>query len=61
MVHQEFMLLPGFTVTENIKLNRELSKANLVSKTFGSSFETLDYPAMQNDTSLAMKKLGLSI
>ena len=22
MVHQEFMLIPGFTVTENIKLNR---------------------------------------
>ena len=24
MVHQEFMLIPGFTVTENIKINREL-------------------------------------
>ncbi|HNU94786.1 MAG TPA: ATP-binding cassette domain-containing protein, partial [Bacillota bacterium] len=23
MVHQEFMLIPGFTVSENIKLNRE--------------------------------------
>src|SRR5690349_15451069 len=23
MVHQEFMLIPGFTVAENIKLNRE--------------------------------------
>jgi len=22
MVHQEFMLIPGFTITENIKLNR---------------------------------------
>jgi ABC-type uncharacterized transport systems, ATPase components len=26
MVHQEFMLLPGFTITENIKLNREITK-----------------------------------
>ena len=26
MVHQEFMLLPGFTITENIKLNREISR-----------------------------------
>ena len=26
MVHQEFMLLPGFTITENIKLNREIAK-----------------------------------
>ena len=32
MVHQEFMLLPGFTVTENIKLNREITTPNLVSR-----------------------------
>ena len=25
MVHQEFMLLPGFTIAENIKLNREIT------------------------------------
>ena len=35
MVHQEFMLLPGFTVTENIKLNREDTKPNVFSKVFG--------------------------
>ncbi|HQI17521.1 MAG TPA: ATP-binding cassette domain-containing protein, partial [Bacillota bacterium] len=28
MVHQEFMLMPGFTITENIKLNREILKDN---------------------------------
>ena len=39
MVHQEFMLIPGFTVTENIKLNREISRPNVVSKVFGSSLE----------------------
>ena len=32
MVHQEFMLLPGFTITENIKLNREITKPNIMSK-----------------------------
>ena len=26
MVHQEFMLIPGYTVAENIKLNREVLK-----------------------------------
>ena len=26
MVHQEFMLIPGFSITDNIKLNRELTK-----------------------------------
>ena len=29
MVHQEFMLLPGFAVAENIKLNREPTLPNL--------------------------------
>ena len=29
MVHQEFMLLPGFTIAENIKLNREITHSNL--------------------------------
>lgn len=28
MVHQEFMLLPNYTITENIKLNREILKEN---------------------------------
>ena len=35
MVHQEFMLLPGFNITENIKLNREITKPNLVSRILG--------------------------
>ena len=32
MVHQEFMLIPGFSVTENIKVGREISHANLASR-----------------------------
>ena len=35
MVHQEFMLIPGFTITENIKLNREITKPTVLSKIFG--------------------------
>jgi simple sugar transport system ATP-binding protein len=40
MVHQEFMLIPGFTIMENIKLNREITKPNLsephIRKTTGN-------------------------
>ena len=34
MVHQEFMLLPSYTVTENVKLNREVTKPNVISHIF---------------------------
>ena len=50
MVHQEFMLIPGFTVMENIKLNREPTKPNPVSKILGPSMETLDYAVMREDS-----------
>ncbi len=46
MVHQEFMLIPGFSVTENIKLNREITKQNLLSKLFSRKLETLDMTTM---------------
>src|SRR5688500_10769310 len=48
MVHQEFMLLPGFTVAENIKLNRELTRENLLTKIDGR-LSSLDQPAMRAD------------
>ena len=41
MVHQEFMLIPGFSVTDNIKLNREITKSWLVSKVLGKDLEFL--------------------
>lgn len=61
MVHQEFMLLPGFSITENIKLNRELTRKNLMSRIFGPMLETLDRPAMRRDAREAMAKLNMSI
>lgn len=39
MVHQEFMLLPGFTITENIKLNREITNPNPVSRLLGKNLK----------------------
>jgi len=61
MVHQEFMLLPGFTITENIKLNRETLKDNIFSKIFGPSLKTLDIEAMRKDARKALDDLGMSI
>ena len=48
MVHQEFSLIPGFTATENILLNREPKKSNVVSEIFGDRLNTLDYKLYQN-------------
>lgn len=61
MVHQEFMLIPGFTVTENIKLNREISRPNPVSRVLGSSLESLDSLKMSKDAQIALNKIGIKI
>ena len=61
MVHQEFMLLPGFTVTENIKLNRETTHPNIVSRILGKNLETLDMEAMAADARKALDSVGMSI
>lgn len=37
MVHQEFMLIPGFSVGENIKLNREPLSPTLISRILGKA------------------------
>lgn len=61
MVHQEFMLIPGFTITENIKLNREITTGNLVSKVLGKRLETLDFKKMNQDAQKALKMLDMDI
>ncbi len=61
MVHQEFMLIPGFTVTENVKLGREISNPTIASSIFGKSLEKLDKPSMANDTRKALGTIGLSV
>ena len=61
MVHQEFMLLPGFTVTENIKLNREVTNHNFVSRLLGKNLETLDMKAMSSAARKALDSVGMSI
>lgn len=61
MVHQEFMLLPGFTIAENIKLNREITKPNIVSRVLGKNLETLDMRKMSQDARIALDRVGMSI
>ena len=61
MVHQEFMLIPGFTVVENIKLGREITNPTIASSVFGSSMEKLNKPAMAADARKALDTIGLNI
>ena len=61
MVHQEFMLIPGFTITENVKLNRENTKANPISKILGKSLEFLDFDNMEKDTIESLNKLNIDM
>jgi simple sugar transport system ATP-binding protein len=61
MVHQEFMLLPGFRVAENIKLNREPTLPNALSRVAGRGLETLDVPRMRADSRRALDRVGLSV
>lgn len=61
MVHQEFMLIPGFTVVENVKLGREITTPTIASSICGKSLEKLDKPAMAADTRKALDTIGLGI
>ncbi len=61
MVHQEFMLIPGFSITDNIKLNREITRPWPVSRVLGKDLEFLDRPAMSSDARKALNSVGMSI
>ena len=58
MVHQEFMLIPGFTVMENIKIGREISKPNLASRIFGRSWRPLILRPWQRTPERRLKQLA---
>ena len=61
MVHQEFSLIPGFTATENILLNREPQKKSIISEVFGERLNTLDYKEMDRRAEAAIQKMGVEI
>ncbi|MBR1417558.1 MAG: sugar ABC transporter ATP-binding protein, partial [Synergistaceae bacterium] len=59
MVHQEFSLIPGFTATENILLNREVLNPSLLEYIFSDRMSTLDRAAMRARADTAIKTLGV--
>lgn len=61
MVHQEFSLIPGFTATENILLNRESVKYNALVEVFGERLMTLNRPDMRSRAEKAIKTLGVDL
>jgi simple sugar transport system ATP-binding protein len=61
MVHQEFSLIPGFTTTENIVLNRESMRPSLLNDVFGDRMSILDRTLMKEKASGAIAKLGVKI
>ena len=61
MVHQEFMLIPAFTITENIKINREITTENPLSRIFSEQLKSLDREAMDRDARRALDTLDIGI
>jgi simple sugar transport system ATP-binding protein len=61
MVHQEFSLVPGFTSTENILLNTEISKRSVLFHAVGKRLQTLDRTAMRKRAQQAIDKLGVNL
>ncbi len=61
MVHQEFSLIPGFTATENILLDREPQKKSVISEIFGNRLNTLDRKEMSVRAEKAIDRMGVRI
>lgn len=61
MVHQEFSLIPGFSATENILLNRESTKYNPLVEVFGDRLKTLDRADMKKRAESAIRTLGVDL
>ena len=61
MVHQEFSLIPGFTVSENIMLNMEKTKSNLISKVLGKRLETVDSSEIRKSAQSAIDTLEVQL
>jgi simple sugar transport system ATP-binding protein len=59
MVHQEFMLIPEFNVTENVKIGREIGQPNTLSKLFGRLLEGMKWKQMSADARKALDSIGM--
>jgi len=61
MVHQEFDLIPKFTVTENILLNKEPTKYNFLSEVFGDKVNVLNREEMKKRAVEALEILEIEL
>ncbi len=61
MVHQEFMLIPGFSIEENVKLNREPLKESILGKFLGDPMKNLNRDEIRKDTQAALDQLGMDM
>lgn len=61
MVHQEFMLIPGYSITENIKLNREKTKDNFINRHVKPKLRILDFKEMGKDARKVLDDIGMNI
>ncbi|HWP50527.1 MAG TPA: sugar ABC transporter ATP-binding protein [Clostridia bacterium] len=61
MVHQEFLLIPGFTVGENVKLNREPLKPGLFSALPGERMKNVDFEGVNTQTRDVLNRLGIEL
>lgn len=61
MVHQEFMLIDGYDVAENIKLNRENVKKNPLSTIFGKRLNLVDRASMHKESRATLDSLGIEL
>jgi len=61
MAHQEFSLIPGFTTTENIVLNRESMHGTPLNEVFGERMSILDRADMRRRAAATIAKLGVSL
>lgn len=61
MVHQEFSLIPGFTVAENILLNMEKTKQSVISKVLGKRLDTIDMPNIHESAQKAIDTLEVGL
>ncbi len=59
MVHQEFMLIDGYDVAENIKLNRENLKKTPLHTILGKNWDLLDRDAMHRESAETLERLGI--
>ena len=62
MVHQEFMLIPSFTITENIKIGREICNPGFASKFLRTKYlEKINMKKMAEDSRIALDHVGMGI